>query len=439
MLDAQLLHPVGIRLITGGTQPTAQQLLRDAYYVNMMVIKGNNDMNGTTVNFRIYDASTGKTYPLVTTTPTVVFNVDAQVGTTQSPVIWENDKKLLQTEPLDREWSSISLYLKPDNDNEHIFDILGDHIEEVYFDKSTTLTHSNGQWSGSYSPIKPGQMMKVCLNTEDTLHVIGDEVNPNDWPQTIAKQSSTWIGVPTQAAMTLDEAFAGIEPEEGDVVKDDDCASVFENSHWTGALTAILPGRGYVYTSMANQDKTLVFPAKSESGLTTHHTARHGLPVCSKYAHSMVALCTVHGDYQETLRDAVIEVFDQNGELRGRTRTLVRDSLHVLFISGQTEGEPLLITAQLTDGRKIVRMLPQGFQPDRRLGTLRAPFVIDTTTDGIETLQLAKGMIAVYTLSGIPVYNGLAADFYHQRTRNAEPLIVVEATDDGQPRVYKLK
>lgn len=74
-----------------------------------------------------------------------VFNVDAQVGTTQSPVIWGNDKKLLQTEPLDREWSSISLYLKPDNDNEHIFDILGDHIEEVFFDKSTTLTHSNGQ------------------------------------------------------------------------------------------------------------------------------------------------------------------------------------------------------------------------------------------------------------------------------------------------------
>ncbi len=131
-------------------------------------------------------------------------------------------------------------------------------------------------------------------------------------------------------------------------------------------------------------------------------------------------------------------VYDQNGELRGRTRTLVRDSLHILFISGQTEGEPLLIAAQLTDGRKIVRMMPQGFQPDRRLGTLRNPFVIDTTTDGIETLQLAKGMIAVYTLSGILVYNGPAADFHHRQTRNTEPLIVIETTDDGRPRVYKM-
>ena len=427
----------GKLVCVGKGQPTYNNQ-RDAYYVNMMVIKGNNDMNGTSVNFRIYDASTGKTYPLVSTTPAVVFNVDDKVGTTESPVIWQNEQKLLQTEPIEKEWSSISLYLKPDTESQHLFDILGDHIDELYVDKNTVLTHSNGQWSASYSPIKPGQMMKVYLNTADTLYVIGDEVKPTDWPQTIAKQNSTWIGVPTQAAMTLDEAFAGIEPEEGDVVKDDDCASVFENNHWTGALTAILPGRGYVYTSMANQDKTLVFPAKSESGLSTIHTAHHGLTVSRKYAHSMVALCTVHGDYQETLRDAVIEVYDQNGELRGRTRTLVRDSLHILFISGQTEGEPLLIAAQLTDGRKIVRMMPQGFQPDRRLGTLRSPFVIDTTTDGIETLQLAKGMMAVYTLSGILVYNGPAADFHHHQPRSTEPLIVIETTDDGRPRVYKM-
>ena len=68
----------------------------------------------------------------------------------------------------------------------------------------------------------------------------------------------------------------------------------------------------------------------------------------------------------------------------------MRDSLHVLFISGQTEGEPLLITAQLTDGRKIVRMMPQGFQPDRRLGTLRAPFVIDTDADAVNSGSRAE-------------------------------------------------
>ena len=410
----------------------------DAYYVRI-VVKGNKEMVGSPVSFRIYDASTGKTYPLVSTTPAVTFAVDGSTGDYKNPVIWKNEEKLLQTEPLDEGWTSISLYLKPDTDDQHLFDVLGSHIEEVDMDKNTALTHKDGQWSASYSPIKPGQMMKVYLNEADTLQVIGDEVNPADWPQTIAPNASTWIGVPTQATMDPDEAFAGLEPAYGDMVKNDEGAIFFDGDVWDGDFEKILPGRGYVYTSVADTEKTLVFPDKSETGLTCYHSQRHGLPASRKYAHSMVALCTVHDDYQQPLRDAVIEAYDQNGELRGRATKVLRDSLRILFISGKTEGEPLLLTAQLDDGRQIVKMVPQGFQRDGRLGTLRAPFVIDTLTDGIETLQLGRGMMAVYTLQGVLVYNGPADDFHHRQMRRGEPLIVVEPTTDGHPRVYKLK
>ena len=414
---------------------------RDAYYVTM-VVKGKRDMVGSPVSFRIYDASSGKTYPLVATTPAVTFAVDGTTGDYKNPVIWKNEEKLLQTEPLDEGWTSISLYLKPDTDDQHLFDILGNNILEVDVDKNTALTHSDGQWSATYSPIKPGQMMKVNLATADTLYVIGDEVDPADWPQTIAPMASTWIGVPTQAAMTLDEAFAGIEPEEGDMVKNDDAVSIFESGHWTGDVNAILPGSGYVYTSMSEDTKTLVFPDKSETGLTSYHASRQGVAASRKYAHSMVAVCTLHGDYQETLGgDAVIEAFDQRGELRGRATTLLRDSLRILLVSGDAEGEPLLLTARLADGRQMVKMLPQGFRRDTHLGTLRAPFVIDDLTDGIElsTLNAQRSTISVYTTSGLPVYQGPAADFSRKRIITAEPLIVVETADDGRPKVYKLK
>jgi hypothetical protein len=414
---------------------------RDAYYVTM-VVKGKRDMVGSPVSFRIYDASSGKTYPLVATTPAVTFAVDGTTGDYKNPVIWKNEAKLLQNEPLEEGWTSISLYLKPDTDDQHLFDILGNNILEVDVDKNTALTHSDGQWSATYSPIKPGQMMKVNLATADTLYVIGDEVDPADWPQTIAPMASTWIGVPTQAAMTLDEAFAGIEPEEGDMVKNDDTVSFFESGHWTGDVNAILPGSGYVYTSMSENAKTLVFPDKSETGLTSYHASRQGVAASRKYAHSMVAVCTLHGDYQETLGDdAVIEAFDQRGELRGRVTTLLRDSLRILLISGDDEGEPLLLTARLADGRQLVKMLPQGFRRDTHLGTLRAPFVIDDLTDGIElsTLNAQRSTISVYTTSGLPVYHGPAADFSRKRIITAEPLIVVETADDGHPKVYKLK
>ena len=412
----------------------------DAYYVSVTV-KGKKEMNGSPVSFRIYDASSGKTYPLISTTPAVTFAVDAWVGDTSNPVIWKNENKLLQTEPLDKGWTSISLYLKPDTDDQHLFDVLGNHIDEVDMDKNTALTHKDGQWSASYSPIKPGQMMKVNLNASDTLQVIGDEVNPADWPQTIAPNAvATWIGVPTQASMGPDEAFAGIEPEDGDIVRNDDGAIIFfDGIGWDGDFDEILPGRGYVYTSMADTEKTLIFPNKSKSGLTCYHSQRRGLPASRKYAHSMVVLCTVHDDCQQPIRDAVIEAYDQNGELRGRATKVLRDSLRILFISGKTEGEPLLLTAQLDDGRQIVKMMPQGFHRDGRLGTFRAPFVINAATDGIASVQQAKGTIAVYTVSGILVYNGPAADFRQNHAYTAEPLIVVEATDGGQTRVYKMR
>ena len=276
----------------GSAQPKYDST-RDAYYVRIMV-KGKREMADAPVSFRIYDASSGKIYPLVSTTPAVTFAVDGSTGDYKNPVIWKNENKLLQTEPLDEGWTSISLYLNPDTKDQHLFDVLGSHIDEVDMDKTTALTYKDGQWSDSYTPIKPGQMMKVCLNEADTLQVIGDEVNPADWPQTIAPNASTWIGVPTQASMGADEAFAGVEPLEGDMVKNDDGAIVFDGNVWVGDFEIILPGRGYVYYSGADTPKQLVFPDKSGSGLTCYHSQRRGLPASRKYAHSMVALCTVH-------------------------------------------------------------------------------------------------------------------------------------------------
>ena len=281
--------------------------------------------------------------------------------------------------------------------------------------------------------------MKVNMSKADTLYVIGDEIDPAQWEQTLVPGNTTWIGVPTQATMSVTEAFQGIEPVEGDIVSSEDETSIFDGQNWYGELSSIIPGKGYTYYNNSDVSKQLVFPATSLTGLTGYYKPRQGIAANYKYASRMVAVCTVHGDYQETLSDAVIEAYDEYGELRGQSKALLRDSIRVVFISGDNDGEPVVLNARLADGRQFVRMLPQGFQRNGHLGTLRAPFVIDPTTTGIGTLPLVKGMIAVYNLSGLPVYHGPAADFMHKQMLHAEPLIVVETTDDGRPRVYKLK
>ena len=445
-LVGAFIYDNGEMKCVGKGQP-AYDSQRDAYYVTM-IVKGEKSMAGSLVSFRIYDASSGKTYPLISTTPAVHFQVDGFAGETSAPVIWKNEEKLLQTEFLSEGWTSISLYVKPDTDDQHLFDILGDNIVELDVDKNTALTHSDGVWSASYSPILPGQMMKVRLTAADTLYVVGNEVNPADYKQTIAPNgSSTWIGVPTQAVLPIGEAFAGIEPEENDIVWDDDDVSVFYGNTWNGGVTDILPGRGYVYTSQAATEKELVFPATSASGLTTYHAARHGLPASRKYAHGMVAICALRGENQELMKDAVVEVYDRMGELRGRSHTLLGGRLRVLFISGDIEGEPLMLIAKLPDGAVTARKL--SFHRYGRLGTVKAPYLLDTVATDItplstlnsqlSTVNCQLSTISVYTTSGLLVYNGPAADYTRKHQHADEPLIIIGTADDGQQRVYKLR
>lgn len=464
----------GVQRCVGTGQPK-YNTTRDAYYVQMLV-SGSMDMQGSPVSFRLYDASTGKTYPLTTATPFVTFEADGMAGNMSNPVIWENEDKQLETEHLMAGWTAMSLYLDPDTKDQHLFDALGDNVKELYVNSTTKLTRSNGRWSDNYSPIKPGQMMKINLANPDTLYVIGATVDPADWPQTI-KPGSNWVGVPTQAAMTIDEAFAGLSPEEGDVVKNDGSLSIFDNGHWDGDIESILPGRGYTYTSMAAEDKTLVFPNTAASGLTPYHTQRRGVAANFKYRNNMVAICTVHDDgFLSALGGspaeapsfatstpapitalggspaeapssasstpspaALIEAYNTSGELLGRSFKGRRDSIYFLVISNETEGEPIVLKAHLSDDRTLVRMLPQGFRADALVGTLRAPFVIDDSSNGIATPQLTDGELAAYTTSGILLYHGPASSFKRRRLTTAEPIIVVKQTTDGRTEVYKLK
>ena len=320
--------------------------------------------------------------------------------------------------------------------------MLGNNITQLKVDKNTTLEHKDGQWSASYSPIKPGQMMKVNLTAADTLYVIGDEVDPADWPQTIdaGPNTSTWIGVPTQAAMTIDEAFAGIEPVENDQVKGDDAVSIFDGEKWDGNLTSILPGKGYIFTSAAEVPRTLVFPAKSQTGLTTYPTQRRGIPANYQYAHNMVALCTVQDEGRTISDDVDIKVFDQYGELRGVTVETVRDTLHLVFISGETEGEPLIIVANV-NGQTHVQLLPQGFVRNGILGRLLAPYVIRTSelTDISETVFDARSQLVVYALTGQVIFRGQASDFDRHSLSLDGIYIVNETMPDGNVTCRKVR
>lgn len=389
---------------------------KDAYYVSLMVY-GTKAMKNDTVRFRLYDASTGHVYPLTEVSKPVTFIPDGDFGTTGEPVIWSNMDKLLQTISLVPGCNWISLYLNPINPEiTQLFSPIANQIDSIEVAPDVSFRYREGRWNG-VATIKPGQMIKVTMNDAAVLPVIGDAVKPGDYPVTIAPNGSTWVGVPSSTYMTIDEAFANISPVEGDKVKSQNQVTTYEDGKWLaddGALLAIEPSKGYIYTSHDDEEKQLVFPDENPQHMGVMRFGSYlSIPAHYRYPDNMILICTVRNQDDELVWPEAIKVYSASGELRGMAKKIIRDSLLVLAVSGQREGETLLVKADVgATSLGIQPVTAINFKKNHYLGTLRRPLVISAmATDISETKFDADSRLAVYNLSGRQIYSGRYADF----------------------------
>ena len=73
------------------------------------------------------------------------------------------------------------------------------------------------------------------------------------------KKGWNWIGYVPVYSNSLDKALAGLSPNEGDVIKDYYDFSTFHDGKWSGTLTTMSPGCGYMYyTAIEN---SFVYPS----------------------------------------------------------------------------------------------------------------------------------------------------------------------------------
>ena len=117
----------------------------------------------------------------------------------------------------------------------------------------------SGYWTGGLQSISPGKMYKIQLNEELTITISGEPVNPADCPITL-NPGANWIGYPVSQSMSLNEAFAGANPVNGDMVSSYNTSAQYYNGAWYGELKTLEPGKGYIYTSNSTETKTFNYP-----------------------------------------------------------------------------------------------------------------------------------------------------------------------------------
>ena len=120
------------------------------------------------------------------------------------------------------------------------------------------VRYENGSWSGILQNIVPGQMYRIQTSAPASFELTGNKVNNVTF--TIAP-GYNWFGYTGSQSSTIGEAFGGnFVPVEGDKINSqDEGFAIFEGGQWTGGLTTLQPGHGYVYISNAQEDQQVTF------------------------------------------------------------------------------------------------------------------------------------------------------------------------------------
>ena len=382
---------------------------RDAYYVDMIVYGASSTELSTgerDITFRMYDATTGKNYPVVfvtlpdgTTSTTMRYSSDAILGTYDVPVVFTASNIEQEKVSLPRGWSWMSIYVQPVSTQ--IADILPKNKSELKKFKNikshnaiASVKADGSAILGELTEIVPGNMYKIQVSSTVNFDVLGEVINVLGTKATIYPKYN-WIGSLSNSMLSPAEAFADLDPEIGDWVKTrTEFASYRGGGVWEGTLQSIVPGVGYIYYSKANDVKTFNYPrlystqsanskamVMMESGTNSYYT-----PVDSHdYPDNMNLIAVVKKDGQES--DAAEVAAFVNGECRGAIS--YNNGYYFLTVMGdaQTDTYSKVEIRVYIEGEEYVVQL-MDFISDAMFGSLEEPFVLDIDATAIRDITL---------------------------------------------------
>lgn len=375
----------------------------DSYYV-LLDIYGNAADEGTNLSFRAYDASTGMVYTqLECSNGDVAFTKDQIAGTYADPVLLNALDYQEQTTSLTKGWNWIALYVQPDDMSMQT--VLAPINAEVTMAKSQTgfMESTGSEWYGNEIMMNNSEMYKINLSAPATLKVLGRVADPSSRLITV-KQGWNWIAYNATSAMSLDEAFAGMQPEDGDVVKAQSCFAVYDGYEWAGTLSLLEPGQGYMLYSVATADRTFAYPSAGQIDKTVKARARRLPPAgyfepvdYHKYPDNMSLIARVTFDGNE-LPGAEIGIY-AGDECRSHAYT---NDAGLAYVTIPGNAKTTLTFKLLYKGKVYTSTTTLDYESDGIVGSTFNPFVINfDTTTGIGTLTVdADENTEWFTVSG---------------------------------------
>ena len=379
----------------------------DAYFIMLNIYS---DENNKPVSFKVWDASTGNVYPSVETSSKVVFTSDALVGNMNSPFIWNAKDLLEQSINMNRGWNWNSIYVKPESNA--VEDVLGSvaSVIEIAKSKASYTVYGNNAWRGDLTDMNVGKMYKIKMRNATALSIVGEQVDPAA-ENIVVKPGWNWIGYTASFNMSIADAFADLDPQDGDVVKSKTDFAMYHSYEWIGTLTTLAPGFGYMYYSTASEEKEFTYPAQSsvqpaQMRIIQSRANEFIVDDNNKYSGNMTIVGVVkNGNVMETV--AEVGVF-AGAECRG-ANVCESDGLVFLTVAGEGYGDVLTFKVKIgSDIYQVKKTIV--FEDDATLGTLEEPYIIQIGEEtNFEDVMITSAN--VYTHDGLLVVDGWNGEY----------------------------
>ena len=130
---------------------------------------------------------------------------------------------------------------------EQLKEALGGNAVLINSQDAGFARYEGGQWSGTLTEINPGQMYKIETTTPVSLTMSG---TPATNVSLTIISGYNWFGYTGAQATDITTALGnlGILPASGDTITDKNGnTATYIGSSWSGTLTTLQPGHGYVY------------------------------------------------------------------------------------------------------------------------------------------------------------------------------------------------
>ena len=378
------------------------------------------------ISFRIWDASKGIAYtdaniqlPNVQMVNDkmvneVVFRQDTMIGNFNTPAILTKSDRVEQLIPVHENWNWIAFGVEPPSEYCDLVFTPQYKGWNVLVKDQETFSQSSGSTFNGPLKLAVNRMYKVrILRTTKTANAILDSQLsvsgkrlPSDSMGVMIEQGWNWLPYTPLSTMTVDEALAGVQPKEGDIIKSQTGVSVYDIYGWEGTLTALEPGHGYLYYSTDSTTKSFVYPTPAEnirrvqrklmarsltaqrsysaSGLTTQWSNSASGQVLRAYPSNMTM--TIRLMDGEAVVDTCEIAAYIGGECRGAVRAHT-DSLYYLVIAGDGAGQPMELRTVINGEERVIDKTLT-FVSDNHIGTPWEPYVIQlNAAQGIENVQ----------------------------------------------------